>query len=99
MRLRITLVALAAATTAAVFAPAPASADFGCPNDMGPTPAAFVNNGDKKDKEPKDGVVCAKPAPECLVTQQCHGGPDYDVYGMPLLGLDGKWYYVVDNSF
>jgi hypothetical protein len=99
MRLRITLAAFAAAATAAAFAPGSAVATAGCPDDMTPTPAAFVNNGDKKDKEPKDGIICAKPAPECVVTQHCPGGPDYDMFGMPLLGLDGHWYYVTDNSF
>lgn len=99
MRLRITLAALTAAVTAAVFAPTHAAATGGCPDHMTPTPAAFVNNGAKKDKNPKDGVICAKPAPECIATQQCPGGPDWDVYGAPLLGLDGNWYFVTDNSY
>ncbi|MDQ3741623.1 MAG: hypothetical protein M3389_11850 [Actinomycetota bacterium] len=99
MRSRITLAALAAAVTAVMFVPAPASAEAGCPDNMSPVPASFVQNGDKKDKEPRDGLVCAKPAPECVFTGQCQGGPDNDLYGLPLLGLDGKYYYVTDNSF
>jgi hypothetical protein len=99
MRLRLTLAAFVAATTAAFFAPAPAGAAAGCPDDMTPVPASFVQNGDKKDKAPKDGVVCAKPAPACLASGQCQGGPDVDLYGMPLLGLDGNWYFVVDNDY
>ncbi len=99
MRFRLTLAAFVVATTAAFVAPAPSAAIGGCPDHMTPTPASFVNNGDKKDKNPKDGVVCAKPAPECVVTQQCPGGPDTDLYGMPLLGIDGNWYYVTDNSY
>ncbi|HEV2812797.1 MAG TPA: hypothetical protein VGW10_06035 [Solirubrobacteraceae bacterium] len=99
MRLRLTLAAFVAATTAAFFAPAPATAALGCPDHMSPTPAAFVNNGDKKDKEPKDGIVCAKPAPACFATQQCTGGPDFDTFGVPLLGADGNYYFVTDNSY
>ena len=99
MRSRITLAALAATVTAVIVAPAPAGAAAGCPDNMTPVPAAFVQNGDKKDKEPKDGLVCAKPAPECVFTGGCNGGPDNDLYGAPLLGADGKYYYVTDNSF
>lgn len=99
MRSRILLAALAAAATAAVSAPAPAAATAGCPDSMAPMPAAFVQNGDKKDKEPKDGLVCAKPAPECAFTGECNGGPDNDEFGLPLLGLDGRYYWVVDNSY
>jgi hypothetical protein len=99
MRLRITLASLVAVALAAVLAPAPASGTAGCPDHMSPTPAAFVNNGDKKDKDPKDGIVCAKPAPDCVITQHCPGGPDYQLFGDPLLATDGKYYYVVDNSF
>ena len=99
MRLRITLATLMADTTAVMFVPATASAELGCPDHMSPTPTAFVNNGAKKDKDPKDGIICAKPAPDCIITQQCPGGPDYDLFGPPLLGVDGKWYYVTDNSF
>ena len=99
MRLRITLAALCAAATAAVFAPAPATAAAGCPDNMTPTPASFVQNGEKKDKNPRDGVICAKPAPECIATQQCPGGPDTGLFGEPMLGIDGNWYYVVDNSY
>ena len=99
MRLRLTLAAFVIATTAAFLAPVPASAALGCPDNMSPVPAAFVQNGDKKDKEPKDGLVCAKPAPECMTTGGCHGGPDVDLYGAPLLGADGKYYFVTDNSY
>ena len=99
MRLRITLAAVAAAAAAAVLAPVPAGAAAGCPDDMTPTPTFLVNNGDKKDKNPKDQIICAKPAPDCVITQQCPGGPDYDAFGEPLLGVDGKWYYVTDNSY
>lgn len=87
------LIALAVAASGA----SPAAADpskVTCPSGMFPTPAALVNNGEAKDKN-ADRFVCAKPA-DCSQVQFC-GGPDYDLYGEPLVGLDGQLYYVTDN--
>ena len=87
------LIALAVAASGA----SPAAAEpskITCPDNMMPTPALLVNNGTKKDKN-ADGFVCAKPA-DCSDVELC-GGPDYDLYGEPLRGIDGELYYVTDN--
>ncbi len=86
------LLALALAATGA--SPAAANPATACPANMTPTPAVLVNNGDQKDRN-ADHFVCAKPA-ECSQVEYC-GGPDYDLYGEPLLGMDGNLYYVTDN--
>jgi hypothetical protein len=62
---------------------------------MVPTFAFLVNNGDKKDRN-GDGLVCAKPAP-CQTPEECSGSRDYELFGPPLLGIDGALYYVTDN--
>lgn len=87
------LLALAIAATGA----SPAAADpskVQCTDGMAPMPAVLVNNGEKKDKN-GDHLVCAKRA-DCSEVEFC-GGPDYDLYGQPLLGVDGYLYYVTDN--
>jgi hypothetical protein len=65
-----------------------------CPDNMAPTPAVLVNNGQQKDKN-GDQFVCAKPA-GCSQIELC-GGPDYDLFGAPLRHIDGNLYYVTDN--
>ena len=65
-----------------------------CPDNMAPTPAVLVNNGQSKDKN-GDQFVCAKPA-DCSDVQFC-GGPDYDFFGQPLRHVNGGLYYVTDN--
>ncbi len=97
MRRSLVLIAAGAACALASTA-GTASADRPiCPDDMTPLPAVFVNNGTQKDRN-TNGVVCAKPT-TCLVVQgnDCKGGPDDDTFGVPLLGADGKWYYVTDD--
>ena len=74
--------------------PAAADPKIVCPDNMAPTPAALVNNGQAKDKN-GDHFVCAKPA-GCSDVQFC-GGPDYDFVGAPLRHVDGTLYYVTDN--
>jgi hypothetical protein len=99
MRRTATLLASAAAAVSlfAVAGASPAAAEAGCPDGMTTVPSALVNNGDKKDKN-ENFVVCAKPT-TCLEFSGpiCHGGPDDELYGKPLLGTDGQWYYVVDD--
>jgi hypothetical protein len=87
----------AAAGLIALSSATPAAADLGCPNDMTPAPAALVNNGDKKDKN-GNGTICVKPA-TCLemTGPVCHGGPDDERFGLPVLGTDNVWYYATDD--
>ncbi len=87
----------AAAGLLAAFGAAPAAAELGCPDSMTPAPSALVNNGDKKDKN-GNFAVCAKPT-TCVQMSGpiCHGGPDDELYGLPLLGTDGTWYHVIDD--
>lgn len=103
---RIPTLLASAAAAAGLFAalgpaplgPAPAAAEFGCPSQMTPAPAAFVRQGDRKDHN-GNTLVCATPT-TCVQASGpiCHGGPDDDIYGsVPLLGSDGEWYYVVDD--
>jgi hypothetical protein len=94
-RTPIALAGLIALATAASGA-SPAAADpskIMCPADMFPIPAALVNNGEAKDKN-ADHFVCGKPA-DCEI-EFC-GGPDYDLFGPPLLHVNGLLYYVTDN--
>jgi len=98
--MRLTPIAIAGLTALALAASSagPAAADpskITCPDGMGPTPAALVNNGYQKDKN-GDHFVCAKPA-DCSQIEFC-GGADYDLYGPPLTGLDGALYYIADNT-
>ena len=64
--------ALAAALAASLAMPAGASATnlFGCPDQMVPTPAALVPEGNKKDHN-NNMVICAKVEDNRVV-----GGPD-----------------------
>ena len=98
MRRNSVVLAVLAVSALAAFGPAPVGADATatCPDHMTPVPEQFVHNGEKKDHN-DDGFVCAKPAPSCVVDGTCNGGRDYDVFGVPLLGMDGNWYYVTDN--
>lgn len=99
MRRTLSLLASGAACAGlfAAFGAAPAAAELGCPDSMAPVPASLVNNGEKKDKN-ENNVVCAKPT-TCVQMSGpvCHGGPDDDVYGLPMLGSDGVWYHVIDD--
>ena len=98
--MRLTLACFSAACVAAVifvFGAAPASGVVrGCPDGMTPAPVIFVNNGEQKDKN-MNGVICAKPAPQCVVDGTCPGGPDEALFGPPLQGLNGHWYFVTDD--
>ncbi len=88
--------AVAGALVAAVGA-SPAAADLGCPDDMAPVPRALVNNGEKKDHN-GNFTVCAKPADCEFADAECRGGPDDELFGVPLLGVDGVWYHVTDDA-
>lgn len=97
--MRLTPIAIAGLLALAVAASSasPAAAEpskVTCPDSMAPTPAALVNNGYQKDKN-GDHLVCAKRA-DCSNIEFC-GGADYDLYGPPLLHLNGDLYYVTDN--
>lgn len=64
---------IAAGTVAAVFAPSVGAEDrpSQCPDQMVLFPAAFVEQGEQKDRN-ANGLVCAKPAAD----GRFHGGPD-----------------------
>lgn len=101
MRRTLSLLASAAAAAglyAALAASPTAGNHLGCPDDMTPVPAAFVQQGNKKDHN-ENTFVCAKPT-QCGAfpgQDPCRGGPDDDLFGHSLLGDDGLWYYVTDD--
>ncbi len=81
------------------FGAAPAVADLGCPDSHYPMREEFVRQGEKKDKNNND-MVCAKPT-TCVSSTGvvCNGGPDdNEIVGVPLLGDDLNWYYVIDDA-